>query len=74
MRPPPPAEQEAFCNRLDQITAAGGQLSLVQIYTIARQPVESYVEPLGDKEVDELVELVKRRSGLNVAGFYGTSS
>jgi len=73
-QPPPPAEQEAFCDRLDQIIAAGGQLSLVQIYTIARQPAESYVEPLGDEEVDELVELVKRRSGLNVAGFYGTSS
>ena len=35
--PPTPAELEAFCDRLNEITAAGGQLKLVQIYTVARR-------------------------------------
>ena len=62
--PPTPAELEAFCDRLNEITAAGGKLKLVQIYTIARRPAESYVAPLDDAEVDAIVELVKRRTGL----------
>ena len=35
------AELEAFCDRLNEITAAGGKLKLVQIYTVARRPAES---------------------------------
>ena len=62
--PPTPAELEAFCDRLNEITAAGGKLKLVQIYTIARRPAESYVTPLADAEVDAIVALVKRRTGI----------
>jgi wyosine [tRNA(Phe)-imidazoG37] synthetase (radical SAM superfamily) len=69
--PPPPAELEAFCDRLNEITAAGGQLKLVQIYTIARRPAESFVMPLSDAEVDAIVELVKRRTGLHAVAYYG---
>lgn len=71
--PPAPAELEAFCDRLNEITAAGGKLKLVQVYTVARRPAESYVAPLADAEVDAIVELVKRRTGLNVMGFYGSA-
>ena len=61
--PPSPAELEAFCDRLNEITAAGGQLKLVQIYTVARRPAESYVAPLTDAEVDAIVALVRERTG-----------
>ena len=71
-QPPSPAELEAFCDRLSDITAAGGQLKLVQIYTIARPPAESFVTPLADAEVDAIVELVRQRTGLDAAGFYGS--
>ena len=71
--PPTPAELEAFCDRLNEITAAGGKLKLVQIYTIARRPAESYVTPLADAEVDAIVALVKRRTGLNAIGYYGSA-
>ena len=71
--PPKPAELEAFCDRLNEITAAGGTLKLVQIYTIARRPAESYVAPLADEEVDAIVALVKRRTGLNTIGYYGSA-
>jgi len=69
--PTPPAEQEAFCDRLNEIVAAGGQIKLVQIYTIARRPAEAFVAPLTDAEVDAIVELVRTRTGLPTAGFYG---
>ncbi|MEX2316187.1 MAG: radical SAM protein [Pirellulales bacterium] len=69
--PPPQEELEAFCDRLNEITAGGGKLKLVQVYTIARRPAESFVTPLGDVEVDAIVELVKGRSGLDAAGYYG---
>jgi len=68
--PPPPTELEAFGDRLNDITAAGGQLKLVQIYTVARQPAESFVAPLADAEVDAIVDLVRRRTGLQTAGFH----
>lgn len=71
--PPPEAEQDAFCDRLNEITAAGGQLKQVQIYTVARQPAESFVTRLADAEVDALAALVRRRTGLETAAYYGWS-
>lgn len=70
-QPPPPAEQEAFCDRLREIVAAGGQLKLVQIYTVARRPAEDFVAPLARTEVDALAALVRARTGLPTAAFYG---
>jgi len=72
--PPPPAECEAFCERLNEITAAGGRLKLVQVYTVARKPAESFVLPLTDAEVDALVTLIQQRTGLPAQAFYGTAA
>ena len=69
--PPTAAELEAFCERLNEIIAAGGQLKLVQIYTVARKPAEGFVQPLTDAEVDAIVTLVRVRTGLNAEPFYG---
>jgi wyosine [tRNA(Phe)-imidazoG37] synthetase (radical SAM superfamily) len=71
--PPTRAEQEAYCDRLNEITAAGGAISLVQVYTVARPPAESYVSPLSDQEVDALADLVRTRTGLAAAAFFGAS-
>ena len=68
--PPPPAELEAYCDRLSEIAAAGGRIKLVQIHTVARPPAESWVAALADAEVDALADLVRRRTGLPVAAFY----
>lgn len=70
-QPPPPEEIQAFCQRLCEITAAGGRLSLVQIYTVARPPAESYVAPLSDEQVEGIAEVVRRETGLAVASFFG---
>lgn len=71
----PPSEQElaAFCDRLSEILAAGGKLKLVQVYTIARKPTESFVTPLADAEVDAIVQLVERRTGIPAKAYYGAS-
>ncbi len=72
--PPPHDEQTAFCDRLNEIVAAGGKLRLVQIYTVARPPVEGFVTPLSDAEVDDLTALVSRRTGLLTTAFYAGGS
>ena len=69
--PPSAAELAAFCDRLKEITVAGGKLKLIQVYTVARKPTESYVTPLADAEVDAIVELVQDRTGLSAKAFYG---
>jgi wyosine [tRNA(Phe)-imidazoG37] synthetase (radical SAM superfamily) len=71
--PPPRTELAAFCDRLREIVSAGGQIKLVQVYTVARQPAESFVAPLRDDEVDAITELVRERTGLDAASFYGAS-
>jgi len=71
--PPSAAELAAFCERLNEITAAGGKLKLVQVYTVARRPAESFVTPLADGEVDAIVALVKERTRLSAIGYYGSA-
>jgi wyosine [tRNA(Phe)-imidazoG37] synthetase (radical SAM superfamily) len=71
--PPPAAEQAAFCDRLNEIVLAGGKIKLVQIYTVARRPAESFVAPLTNAEVDALADLVRRRTGLPTASYYGSA-
>jgi wyosine [tRNA(Phe)-imidazoG37] synthetase (radical SAM superfamily) len=70
-QPPPQTEWHAYCQRLREIVAAGGKLKLIQIYTVARTPAESYVSSLTDGEVDQMVDFVTRETGLRVAGYYG---
>nr|MCS5630012.1 radical SAM protein [Pirellulaceae bacterium] len=69
--PPSDHEIQAYCQRLNDITDNGGSLTSVQIYTIARQPAESYVTPLADEYVDAIVKQVTTQTGLRVEGFYG---
>jgi wyosine [tRNA(Phe)-imidazoG37] synthetase (radical SAM superfamily) len=71
-----PTEDEisAFCDRLQEIVVAGGQLSLVQVYTVARRPAEGFVTPLTDAEVDAIAQMVQERAGVPAAPFYGNTS
>jgi len=71
--PPSAAEVQAFCDRLQEIVAAGGQISLVQVYTVARQPAESFVEPLSDGEVDAITDLVRQRVKVPAVSYYGST-
>lgn len=71
-----PSDDEigAFCSRLNEVQEGGGEIKLVQIYTIARRPAESFVEPLTDAEVDAIVNRVRSETGLTAEPFYGVSS
>lgn len=69
--PPPDAEVQAYCDRLNELLAAGGQLKGLQIYTIARKPADDSVAPLTDAEIDRLGDFVRARVEVPVEVFYG---
>jgi wyosine [tRNA(Phe)-imidazoG37] synthetase (radical SAM superfamily) len=71
---PTESELAAYCDRLEEIVLAGGQISLVQVYTVARRPAESFVTPLTDADVDAIVRSVQERTGLPAEPFYGSSA
>jgi wyosine [tRNA(Phe)-imidazoG37] synthetase (radical SAM superfamily) len=58
---PAAAEVSAYCDRVGEILEGGGRVKLIQVYTVARPPAESYVTPLPDAEVDALAAEVRRR-------------
>ena len=58
-QPPPDAEVDAFARRLADILNGGGQLQLVQIYTVARQTAEPYVTPLDDAQIRAIAGRVR---------------
>lgn len=66
---PPPEEQGAYCQRLKEIIEAGGQIKLVQIYTIARPPAEAFVSALPAEHLEAIAALVRQATGLPVAVF-----
>lgn len=71
--PPSDAEIDAYCDRLNEVIASGGAIKLVQIYTIARRPAESYVTPLRNDEVDAIAARVREVTALPTESFYGTT-
>jgi wyosine [tRNA(Phe)-imidazoG37] synthetase (radical SAM superfamily) len=71
---PPAAEIEAYCQRLREIVEAGGRIKLVQVYTVARRPAVSEVEPLADAEVDAITQTVRKSTGLEAEAFYGSTA
>jgi wyosine [tRNA(Phe)-imidazoG37] synthetase (radical SAM superfamily) len=71
---PSAAEIEAYCRRLMEITADGGKIKLVQIYTVARRPAVHTVTPLPDSQVDAIAAEVRRMTGLPAESYYGSSA
>ncbi len=57
--PPSVEELTAWCERLRDIRAAGGQIRLVQVYTVARRPAEDFVGALTDTELEEIATSVR---------------
>ena len=67
--PPSAAEIEAFADRLNEIHSAGGTLDLIQIYTVARQPAESFVTALSEEQLNGISRTVESMTGLQTAVF-----
>lgn len=69
---PAPEEISAYCDRVSEITSGGGRVSLIQVYTVARPPAESFVAPLSDGDLDRIAGEVRRRlPAIPVETFYG---
>ncbi len=66
--PPPEAEIAAYVARLRELRAAGAQIALVQIYTVARRPAEPYVSALTGAELEDIGRRV-RELGLRAEVF-----
>lgn len=63
-------EIEAYCGRLNEVLDAGGRLKLVQVYTVARAPAESYVTSLSNAHVDQIAATVHARTALPTECYY----
>ena len=68
-----PSEQEinSYCIRLQNILAKGGQLKMVQLYTVARPPAQSRVTSLARLDLDTIAQTIRQKTGLPVETFYG---
>jgi wyosine [tRNA(Phe)-imidazoG37] synthetase (radical SAM superfamily) len=62
--PPSEAEIEAYVGRLRDLLAAGGKLSLVQVYTVARDPADPRCTPLPPAALEDIAAKVR---GLGLA-------
>jgi len=67
---PTSAELNAYCDRLNDFVDAGARVAEVQLYTVARKPVESEATSLTDEEMDSLGALIHEKTSLPVAVFY----
>jgi wyosine [tRNA(Phe)-imidazoG37] synthetase (radical SAM superfamily) len=72
-QPPPKDEIDAYVARLKDLIAAGCQIKLVQIYTVARGTAEAYVTPLPDTLLDAISQQVQSATALSVETYYGPS-
>ena len=68
-QPPSNDEINAFAQRLRGIITKGGQLKLVQIYTVARPPAESFVGVLSPPQLRQIAEIVQDHISVPVAIF-----
>lgn len=65
----PPPELQAYCSRLNDIMAAGGELSEVHLYTIARPTPVDFATRLSDDELRDFADRVRQATGLTVLTF-----
>jgi hypothetical protein len=58
-QPPPRDEIAAWASRLAAVRDAGGRLSLVQVYTIARETMEPGVSALTKTELEDIARAAR---------------
>ena len=71
---PAGGEIDAYCDRLGDVVGGGGEIRLVQVYTVARRPSVKTVSPLSDAEVDAIADRVRTRTGLAVEAYHGSGA
>ena len=69
---PPPEEIAAYCRRLNDILDAGGEVSLLQLHTVARKPADNCVSAMPDEHLDAMAATIRKNvKGITVETFYG---
>ena len=63
------AELQAYCDRLNELTAGGGQIREVHLYTVARPTPEAFATKLEPAELESMAATVRECTGLTVAIF-----
>ena len=63
------AELEAYCGRLRDLTAAGGQISEVHLYTVARPTPEAFATKLEVPELETMASAIREQTELKVSIF-----
>jgi wyosine [tRNA(Phe)-imidazoG37] synthetase (radical SAM superfamily) len=71
--PPPDAEVQAYCDRIAELMSAGGQIKLIQVYTIARQAAERSATALSTAELDAVADAIGDQVEAQVDRFGGIS-
>jgi wyosine [tRNA(Phe)-imidazoG37] synthetase (radical SAM superfamily) len=67
--PMPAAELQAYCDRLNEIKAAGGQIKEVHAYTVARPTPEVFATKLTKAELEATADTIRQQTGLTVQTF-----
>lgn len=67
--PMPAEELIAYCDRLKEIVAGGGQIREVHAYTIARPTPEAWATRLCREELESMATVIRGRTGLRVEIF-----
>ena len=70
---PSNSELEAYIGQLKKLLEAGGQLKLIQVYTVARKPPSSRIHALSDAGIDAIVARIQAAIPVPVEGYYGSS-
>lgn len=68
-----PGENEyaAYADRINEITAAGANLRLLQLYTTARRPAQDRIGMIDDARMDEIGAFIADRVDVPVEVYYG---
>jgi wyosine [tRNA(Phe)-imidazoG37] synthetase (radical SAM superfamily) len=62
----PTTEIEAYCHRLNYLKSRACQIQEVQIYSVARDPAESFVSALTTTELEEISSRIRKETALEV--------
>ena len=62
-------ELESYCDRLRELSAGGGQIREVHLYTVARPTPEAFATKLEPAELGSMAAMVRERTGLTMAVF-----
>lgn len=64
-------EIRAYIDRLNEVMHQGGQIKLVQLYTVVRGTAEPWVAPLANRQLDEFANRVRNETNLEIETYYG---